>query len=63
MRNPDKSDKFIDLKQNENFPLKSYVDTNNRKLTTYSDGLAAIAAGFSVTFKDDYDNMAKQFPL
>jgi hypothetical protein len=38
-------------------------DTNNRKLTPYSEGLAAIAAGFSVTSKDDYDNMAKQFPL
>ncbi len=62
MRNPDKSDKFIDLKQNENFP-KSYADTNNRKLTTYSEVLAAIAAGFSVTSKDDYDNMAQQFPL
>jgi hypothetical protein len=39
------------------------ADTNNRKLTPYSEGLAAIAAGFSVTSKDDYDNMAKQFPL
>jgi hypothetical protein len=39
------------------------ADTNNRKLTPYSEGLAAIAAGFSVSSKDDYDNMAKQFPL
>jgi len=39
------------------------ADTNNRKLTPYSEGLAAIAAGFSVTSKNDYDNMAKQFPL
>jgi len=39
------------------------ADTNNRKLTPYSEGLAAIASGFSVTSKDDYDNMAKQFPL
>jgi hypothetical protein len=39
------------------------ADTNNRKLTPYSEGLAAIAAGFSVTSKDDYDNMAEQFPL
>src|ERR671912_372679 len=39
------------------------ADTNNRKLTPYSEGLAAIAAGFSVTSKDDYDNMVKQFPL
>lgn len=39
------------------------ADTSNRKLTPYSEGLAAIAAGFSVTSKDDYDNMAKQFAL
>ena len=39
------------------------ADTNNRKLTPYSEGLAAIAAGFSVTSKNDYENMAKQFPL
>ena len=39
------------------------ADTSNRKLTPYSEGLAAIAAGFSVTSKDDYDNMAKQLPL
>ena len=38
-------------------------DTSNSKLTPYSEGLAAIAAGFSVTSKDDYDNMAKQLPL
>jgi hypothetical protein len=39
------------------------ADTSDRKLTPYSEGLAAIAAGFSVTSKDDYDNMAKQFAL
>jgi hypothetical protein len=39
------------------------ADTSNRKLTPYSEGLAAIAAGFSFTSKDDYDNMARQFPL
>jgi hypothetical protein len=39
------------------------ADTDNRKLTPYSEGLAAIAAGFSITSKDDYDNMTKQFPL
>jgi hypothetical protein len=39
------------------------ADTNNRKLTPYSEGLAAIAAGFSVTSKDNCDNLAKQFPL
>jgi hypothetical protein len=36
------------------------ADTNNRKLTPYSEGLAAIAAGFSVTSKENYDNLAKQ---
>ncbi len=39
------------------------ANTNDRKLTPYSEGLAAITAGFSVTSKDDYDNIAKQFPL
>ena len=39
------------------------ADTDNRKLTPYSECLAAIAAGFSITSKDDYDNMTKQFPL
>ena len=39
------------------------ADTNNRGLTPYSEGLAAIAAGFSIVSKDDYDNMAKQFYL
>jgi hypothetical protein len=39
------------------------ADTDNRKLTPYSEGLAAIAAGFSVTSRNNYDNMAKQFPL
>jgi hypothetical protein len=33
------------------------ADTDNRKLTPYSEGLAAIAAGLSITSKDDYDNM------
>ena len=39
------------------------ADTDNRKLTPYSECLAAIAAGFRITSKDDYDNMTKQFPL
>jgi len=33
------------------------------QLTPQSAGLAAIAAGFHVTSKDDYDNMVKQFPV
>jgi hypothetical protein len=37
------------------------ADTPNRSLTLYSEGLAALASGFSIISKDDYDNMAKQF--
>ena len=37
------------------------ADTANRSLTPYSEGLAALASGFSIISKDDYDNMAKQF--
>jgi hypothetical protein len=37
------------------------ADTPNRGLTPYSEGLAALASGFSIISKDDYDNMAKQF--
>src|SRR5713226_9442070 len=37
------------------------ADTSNRTLTTQSEGLLAIAYGFSVNTKDDHDNMAKQF--
>jgi hypothetical protein len=37
------------------------ADTPNRALTPQSEGLVAIAAGFSINSKDDYDNMAKQF--
>ena len=37
------------------------ADTPNRSLAPQSEGLVAIAAGFSINSKDDYDNMAKQF--
>ncbi len=37
------------------------ADTPNRTLTPQSEGLVAIAQGFSFLSKDDYDNMAKQF--
>jgi hypothetical protein len=37
------------------------ADTPNRSLTPYSECLAALASGFSIISKDDYDNMAKQF--
>lgn len=36
------------------------ADTPNRALTPQSEGLVAIAAGFSLVSKDDHDNMAKQ---
>ena len=32
---------------------------NNRSLTPQSEGLVAIAAGFSLISKDDHDNMTK----
>ncbi len=37
------------------------ADTPNRKLTPQSEGLLAIAYGFSMNAKDDFDNMEKQF--
>ena len=37
------------------------ADTPIRSLTPYSEGLAALASGFSIISKDGYDNMAKQF--
>ena len=37
------------------------ADTPNRALTPQSEGLVAIATGFSLISKDDHDNMAKQF--
>ena len=37
------------------------ADTSNKSITPYSEGLAALASGFSIISKDDYDNMAKQF--
>lgn len=37
------------------------ADTLNRSLTLQSEGLLAIAYGFSINAKDDHDNMSKQF--
>ncbi len=37
------------------------ADTPNRSLTPQSEGLLAIAYGFSMNTKDDHDNMNKQF--
>ena len=39
------------------------ADTPNRSLTPQSEGLVAIANGFSQISKDDPDNMSKQFPV
>jgi len=38
------------------------TDTSNRALTPESAGLFAYATGFAATSKDDFDNMARQFP-
>ncbi len=38
------------------------ADTAARQLTPESAGLYALATGFQATAKDDFDNMAKQFP-
>ena len=40
--------------------LVDCADTANRVLTRQSQGLVAIATGFSLISKDDYDDMAKQ---
>ena len=56
----------LDKKNPELLTLAEIVrgaDTEKRQLTPQSSGLAAIAAGFSVISKDDYDNMEKQFPV
>lgn len=37
------------------------ADTPDRSLTPQSEGLLAIAYGFSINAKDDHDNMSKQF--
>src|ERR687883_573842 len=37
------------------------ADTPNRTLTPQSEGLVAIATGFAMNSKDDFDNMSKQF--
>jgi hypothetical protein len=38
------------------------ADTDQRDLTPESRGLYALATGFQATSKDDFDNMARQFP-
>jgi protein-tyrosine-phosphatase len=39
------------------------ADTDDRGLTAESAGLYAAATGFQATSRDDFDNMARQFPL
>lgn len=38
------------------------ADTAQRDLTPESPGLYALATGFQATSKDDFENMARQFP-
>jgi hypothetical protein len=38
------------------------ADTSHRDLTAESPGLYALATGFQATSKDDFENMARQFP-
>ena len=39
------------------------ADTDDRSITPESAGLYAAATGFQATSRDDFDNMARQFPL
>ena len=39
------------------------ADTDDRALTPESAGLYAAATGFQATSRDDFDNMARQFPM
>ena len=39
------------------------ADTEARRLTPESAGLYAIASGFRTITRDDFENMAKQFPV
>ncbi len=56
----------LDKKEPSLFEVAKIVrgaDTPNRTLTSQSEGLLAIATGFSIISKDDHDNMNKQFPV
>lgn len=39
------------------------ADTDQRQLTPESPGLYAVASGFRDIAKDDFENMARQFPV
>jgi protein-tyrosine-phosphatase len=44
-------------------PMVRGADTDDRGLTAESAGLYAAATGFQATSRDDFDNMARQFPM
>jgi protein-tyrosine-phosphatase len=44
-------------------PIVRGADTEDRALTPESAGLYAAATGFQATSRDDFDNMARQFPM
>ena len=44
-------------------PIVRGADTEDRGLTPESAGLYAAATGFQATSRDDFDNMARQFPM
>jgi len=44
-------------------PIVRGADTDARSLTPESAGLYAAATGFQATSRDDFDNMARQFPM
>ena len=61
-------DAFLDKYDLEDPALRALAvivrgaDTDARQLTPESAGLYAYATGFQAIAKDDFDNMAKQFP-
>ena len=61
-------DAFLDRYQLDDPALRALAvivrgaDTDARQLTPESAGLYALATGFQALAKDDFDNMAKQFP-
>jgi protein-tyrosine-phosphatase len=44
-------------------PIVRGADTEDRALTPESSGLYAAATGFQAISRDDFDNMARQFPM
>jgi len=61
-------DAFVEKYKLEDPALKALAlivrgaDTDQRDLTPESRGLYALATGFQATSKDDFENMARQFP-